>query len=85
MPRVTLLAELPPDRRAALTALRQLILANIDPAYQEGMGYGMAGYSVLRAQPAGACAEDARRNQGDDGRTGCHQDLERNAEAHDEV
>lgn len=40
------LAELPPDRRAALTALRQLILANIYPAYQEGMGYGMAGYSV---------------------------------------
>jgi len=40
------LAELPPDRRAALSALRAVILANIDPLYVEGMGYGMAGYSV---------------------------------------
>lgn len=40
------LAELPDDRRAALQAVRKVILANIDPIYQERMGYGMMGYSV---------------------------------------
>lgn len=43
------LSELPEDRRAALTALRIVILANIDPAYQEGMGDGVVGYSVPHA------------------------------------
>jgi len=40
------LAELPPDRRAALTALRKVIRANLDDAYEEGMGYGMISYHV---------------------------------------
>jgi Domain of unknown function (DU1801) len=48
------LAELPPDRRAALEAVRQVILRNLDKDYQEGMGYGMIGYSVPhRVYPAG--------------------------------
>jgi hypothetical protein len=40
------LAELPEDRRAALSALRAVILKNLDKDYREGMGYGMMGYFV---------------------------------------
>ncbi len=48
------LAALPADRRAALSAVREVILANLDPDIQEGMSYGMIGYAVSkRAYPAG--------------------------------
>lgn len=48
------LAEQPPDRRAALDAVRAVILENLDPDYEEGMQYGMIGYSVPhRVFPAG--------------------------------
>lgn len=40
------LAELPEDRRAALQAVREVILKNLDKDYQECMGYGMMGYAV---------------------------------------
>lgn len=40
------LKELPADRRAALEIVRKVILKNLDKDYQEGMGYGMMGYSV---------------------------------------
>lgn len=40
------LKELPADRREALEAVRKVILKNLDKDYQEGMGYGMMGYSV---------------------------------------
>ncbi len=49
------LAELPADRRAALAAVRKVILANLDKrGYEEGMTYGMIGYYVPhRVFPAG--------------------------------
>lgn len=48
------IAELPPDRREAISAVRNVILKNIDKGYQEGMGYGMMGYSVPHSiYPAG--------------------------------
>jgi hypothetical protein len=48
------LAELPPDRRAAIQAVREVILANLDQDYEEGMQYGMIGYYVPhRVFPAG--------------------------------
>ena len=48
------LAELPDDRRAALESVRQVILANLDKDYEEGMLYGMIGYYVPhRIYPAG--------------------------------
>lgn len=48
------LAELPNDRREALQAVRQVILENLDPDYEEGMQYGMIGYYVPhRVFPAG--------------------------------
>jgi hypothetical protein len=40
------LASLPADRRAALTAVRKVILANLDKDYEEGMSYGAIGYYV---------------------------------------
>ncbi len=40
------LASLPEDRRTAIEAVRQVILANLDGGYAEGMSYGMIGYFV---------------------------------------
>jgi len=40
------LAELPPDRRDAIEAVRKVILMNLDKDYQESMSYGMIGYCV---------------------------------------
>ncbi|MGH9381693.1 MAG: DUF1801 domain-containing protein [Thermoanaerobaculia bacterium] len=48
------LAGLPEDRREALQAVRESILANLDADYEEGMQYGMIGYYVPhRVFPAG--------------------------------
>ena len=48
------LASLPPDRRAAIRAVREVILKNLDKDYEEGMSYGMIGYYVPhRVYPAG--------------------------------
>jgi hypothetical protein len=48
------LSELPPDRRQALQAVREVILKNLDRDYEEGMQYGMIGYYVPhRVFPAG--------------------------------
>ena len=38
--------EAPEDRREALHKLRNIILENLPEGFQEGMGYGMAGYVV---------------------------------------
>lgn len=40
------LAELPADRRAALSAVRKVVRAHMDPALKEGMQYGMIGWYV---------------------------------------
>jgi len=40
------LAGLPQDRRAAIQAVRQVILKNLAKGYEEGMQYGMIGYYV---------------------------------------
>ena len=48
------LAQLPPDRRAAIQAVREVILKNLDADYEEGIQYGMIGYYVPhRVFPAG--------------------------------
>ena len=48
------LSALPADRRAALEAVRGVILANLDEDYEEGIQYGMIGYYVPhRVFPAG--------------------------------
>jgi hypothetical protein len=48
------LASLPPDRRQAVEAVRQVMLKNLDKDFVEGMGYGMMGYSVPHSvYPAG--------------------------------
>jgi hypothetical protein len=46
--------ELPPDRRSAISAVRDVILANLPAGYEEVMQYGMIGYVVPhRLYPAG--------------------------------
>lgn len=40
------LAQLPPDRRKALEAVRKVIKKNLGKGYAEGMSYGMIGYHV---------------------------------------
>lgn len=40
------LKALPADRRAAISAVRETILKNLDKGFQETMQYGMIGYSV---------------------------------------
>ncbi|MFT5423732.1 MAG: hypothetical protein ACI89L_001520 [Phycisphaerales bacterium] len=48
------LDSLPADRREALGAIREVILANLDPAFEEGIQYGMIGYFVPHGvYPAG--------------------------------
>jgi hypothetical protein len=48
------LKELPPDRREAIAAVREVILENLPKGYEEGMTYGMIGYFVPhRLYPAG--------------------------------
>jgi hypothetical protein len=48
------LASLPDDRRKAIETVRNVILANLDKDYEEGMQYGMIGYYVPhRIFPAG--------------------------------
>lgn len=46
--------ELTSDRQEAISAVRKVILKNIDPSFQETMQYGMIGYSVPHSlYPAG--------------------------------
>ncbi|MEX2431127.1 MAG: DUF1801 domain-containing protein [Dehalococcoidia bacterium] len=40
------LAELPPDRREAMAAVRQTILDHLPAGYEEMMEYGMIGYAI---------------------------------------
>ena len=48
------LASLPADRRAAISAVRKVILDNLDKDYEEGMSYGAIGYYVPhRVYPPG--------------------------------
>src|SRR5215213_5297496 len=48
------LASLPEDRRAAIAAVRDVILKNLDPDYSERVFYGMLGYVVPHSLfPAG--------------------------------
>lgn len=48
------LAELPEDRRAAIAAVRQVMLKNLHKDFEEGIHYGMIGYCVPhRIYPAG--------------------------------
>jgi hypothetical protein len=48
------LDELPQDRRAAVEAVRRVILENLNDGYEEGMQYGMIGYYVPHSlYPAG--------------------------------
>jgi uncharacterized protein YdhG (YjbR/CyaY superfamily) len=48
------LQELPADRRTAISAVREVILANLPQGYEERISYGMIGYVVPhKIYPAG--------------------------------
>lgn len=48
------LAELPPERRAVISAVRKAVLAALPAGYEEGMQYGMIGWYVPHSKfPAG--------------------------------
>jgi uncharacterized protein YdhG (YjbR/CyaY superfamily) len=48
------LSELPEERQKPMTELRKVIKKNLPKGFQEGMGYGMMGYSVPHSKyPAG--------------------------------
>lgn len=48
------LAELPAERRPPILRVREVILENLDPVFEEGMLYGMISYYVPhRVYPAG--------------------------------
>ncbi len=52
------LAALPADRRAAISAVRDVILKNLDSEIEEGIQYGMIGYYVPHSvYPAGYRAD----------------------------
>lgn len=40
------LAGLPPERRAAVEGVRKVIKKNLPRGYEEGIGYGMIGYTI---------------------------------------
>lgn len=40
------LAELPPERRAVIAAVRDVILAHLPPGYEEQMRWGMLSYEI---------------------------------------
>ncbi len=40
------LAELPPDRRETIAAIRKVVLDNLPPGYEETMYFGMIGYVI---------------------------------------
>jgi hypothetical protein len=44
------LAELPPERRAVVSAVRDVVRANLPAGYEEAMAYGMIGYAVPLAR-----------------------------------
>ena len=48
------IAELPPDRKKAMTQLRKVILENLPEGFEETISYGMIGYVVPHSKyPAG--------------------------------
>jgi hypothetical protein len=55
------LASLPADRRQAISAIRAVILKNLDADFEEGMQYGMIGYHVPhRIYPQGYHCEPSK-------------------------
>jgi hypothetical protein len=64
------LAELPPERRDAISKLRSLILKNLPKGYKENMGWGMICYEIplsrypntYHGQPIGLAALASQKN-----------------------
>jgi hypothetical protein len=65
-----LIANLPPDRQRAISAVRKVILDNLPEGYEEGMQYGMIGYYIplerfpetYNGQPLGIAGLASQKN-----------------------
>ena len=65
-----MIASLPPDRAAAISKVREVIVANLPPGYVESMQYGMIGYGIplernpdtYNGQPLGYAALANQKN-----------------------
>jgi hypothetical protein len=64
------LAELPEDRRAVVSAVREVVLRNLPAGYRESMAFGMIGYGIplerypdtYNGQPLAYAALAAQKN-----------------------
>jgi uncharacterized protein YdhG (YjbR/CyaY superfamily) len=64
------LAELPPERREVVSAVRDVVLRNLPEGYREGMSFGMIGWGIplerypdtYNKQPLGYAALAAQKN-----------------------
>lgn len=64
------LAELPPERREVVSAVRDVVLRNLPEGYREGMSFGMIGWSIplerypdtYNGQPLGYAALAAQKH-----------------------
>ena len=76
------LAELPPERRAVVAAVRDHVNRHLPPGYVEAMGYGMIGWSVplsrypdtYNGQPLGYVGLAAQKNAYSLYLMGCYMD-----------
>ena len=81
------LEELPPERRAVVSAVRKTILANLPEGYAESMNWGMISYEVplerypdtYNGQPLGYLALAAQKRHYSLYMTGVYQDPEQEA------
>jgi hypothetical protein len=54
------LAGVPPERRSMVSAILEVVRKNLDPAYEEGIRYGMIGWQVpLSVYPSGYHSDGA--------------------------
>ncbi|HEU4560194.1 MAG TPA: DUF1801 domain-containing protein [Longimicrobium sp.] len=85
------LAELPDDRRQALSAVREVVLRNLPEGYREMMTFGMIGYGIplerypdtYNGQPLAFAALAAQKNYNALYLTCVYQDSEQERELRD--
>lgn len=85
------LAELPPERRAAITTVRKMVLTNLPRGYVERMNWGMISYEIPlevfsrthNKQPLGYIALAAQKNHNALYLMGCSEDSVQEARIRD--
>jgi hypothetical protein len=86
------LAELPDDRRAVVSAVRDVVVRNLPDGYEESVGFGMLNYTIplerypntYNKQPLSYVALAAQKNYYSLYLTGAYMDAERTRSLADE-